>query len=442
MLMKKISTKIVVLSLANSLMIAVLNGIISTVMRNEMSAVKPDGNMGGGAPGGAVFLLPTPVLIATAASLVLGAVTSYFLGRYISKPILKITEMADRTASFDLEHDESLDKALKYKDECGMMAKSLINIRRSLGAVAVKLQGTASYLSSHSQSLSRTADENVRTVTQIVTTINEVAAGNSNQAHMIGEVSGTLQDVARLMEDTAKEASFVAEGAVESLSTIEEGKSAVNLQVKRLEENIMVAREANQSIDELGSMIERVSNIVNVITSIADQTNLLALNAAIEAARAGEAGKGFAVVADEIRKLAEESSGAAKEIIDIIKKTTGKTKLVVDKMNTTGTLIEEQKEALNATQQVFNKIMLTYRGIVDSFQNTAGAMRTVSEKSRAISYRTQDMAAIAEESAASTEEISAAGQEQLASIEMVAQSSKDLLVLAGDLNKEVGNFKI
>jgi methyl-accepting chemotaxis protein len=169
---------------------------------------------------------------------------------------------------------------------------------------------------------------------------------------------------------------------------------------------------------------------------------LLALNAAIEAARAGEAGKGFAVVADEIRNLAEESSNAAKKITVIINSTTEKTRLPAVNIDKANLLVNEQKEALDVTQEIFDKIRTSYDGIVNSFQQAAAAMKIVNEKSKSISCRIKDVSSLAEAFAASTEEISASGQEQLLSTEVIAKSSKELYKLAGDLSTEINRFKI
>ncbi len=440
--MKKISARIVLMSLINTIIVAVLNATASIYMHNTRQMPMNAEAAEGAAMQGEKFLLPVPVLVGLLISLVLGVTISYFLGKYIARPIIKVTDLTRRTANLDLTIDTTFDEALKYKDESGKMAEALRDTRQVLREMAVKLRGVSSDLASHSKNLSRTTDENVQSINQVVTTISEVAEGNSNQAKTISDINMILADVTNLIDSITKKAFLGSDHAAQSLEMVEEGQKAVDIQAKKMEENIRISSEANCSMNELSEMISKVAETINIITSIADQTNLLALNAAIEAARAGEAGKGFAVVADEIRKLAEESAKAANVINNIISETTEKTKQVVTSISTTNRLVDEQKDALGITQAAFDKIKSSYKEIVRSFKQTAKDIETVNDKAKGISSQTQDMATIAQESAASMEEVSAAGEEQLASIEVIAQSSKELSMLAETLKAEIDKFKI
>ncbi|HEX2947019.1 MAG TPA: methyl-accepting chemotaxis protein [Clostridia bacterium] len=451
--MKKISTRIVVLSLANTALITVLNSLSMTFMQSFSGAAPADaagtvtgtaaGSAAGAVPGGqGGAFVPTNVLITTAVCLIIGAVVSYFLGRYISNPIVKLTEIANNASDLNLVLDGSYEKALKYKDETGNMARALSKTINTLRGVVTKLQGMSGKLEEHSEKLTSAADDNVRSITQVVTAINEIAEGNSNQAERINEINVTMADAAALIDDVAQKALAGAVLADKSLVSIEEGRQAVDTQNRKMQESISASDVTCKYIAELRQLIEQVSGIAGVITSISDQTNMLALNAAIEAARAGEAGNGFAVVAAEIRNLAEGSRKEAEHISEIIIKTTEKAERAVNSINSTNSLINEEKSSLAVTQNAFRKIKDAFDLNVESFRQTAEAMKTVSEKSEKILDQTREMAAIAEESAASAEQASAAGQEQLASFELISQSAKELQALVEDLDKETGRFKL
>jgi methyl-accepting chemotaxis protein len=440
--MKKISTKIITLSLVNSLIVAAINVGASFFNTNVPQQTAADASAAQPMPQSGFHLPPTSVLIGLGGSLVIGVIMAYVVGKIIAKPIVLVTEITKRTADLDLVDDKSFDVTLKYKDESGAMAAALRDTRQALREMVAKLQKVSATVTSHSNDLTKATDENVKTITQVVATIGELAEGNNGQAKTVNNISETMSVVTSLIGDITDEAANGAQNAVKSLVSIKEGEDAVDMQAKKMEESISISKEANVSVTELSKMIEQVADIINVITSIADQTNLLALNAAIEAARAGESGRGFAVVAEEIRKLAEETSSAAKEITVIINRTTEKTSLAVTSINKAASVVNEQKDALSVTQDVFSKIKTSYDGIVNSFKKTAAAMETINDKSKDIFEQTQEVSATAEEFAASTEQISSAGQEQLASTEMIAQSAKGLYALAGELSSEINKFKV
>lgn len=436
---RKISNKIILLSLANSLLLIMVIGIASATFVSTGSTLISETNTT--IQGSGFELPPTQVLIGMSFALILGAITSYFFGRYISKPIIKVTELMKSISNLDLTHNETYDSLMDYNDECGIMARELNSTRTLLNDMVIKLQAIANMLANYSQSLNDTTDENVKTITRVVDAINEIAEGNNNQSHAISEINNTLSYIAEAIDEVSDKADMGAQNASNAIDTIKDGQKAVDIQAIKMEESITVTNETGRSIDELNKMIVQVEKNTSVITSIAEQTNLLALNAAIEASRAGDAGKGFSVVADEIRNLADGSSKAAKEIVEIINKTTGLSAVTVDNITKVNALVIEQRNALEITQKAFDKIKLSHESIVINFQDTAGVMKNVNEKSRLISVQTSDIASVVEESAVSAEEVSAAGEHQLTCMEMMVESSKELANLAEELNIEINKIK-
>ncbi|WP_144512496.1 methyl-accepting chemotaxis protein [Bacillus sp. FJAT-22090] len=387
-------------------------------------------------------MIPTPVLWGLCISLVIGVILSYILGKAIEKPIVKVTQFAEKTANLNLvDTDDELEKLLNIKDQTGDMARALYETRKVLKDIASELQLVSSTVTNHSENLTKNTVENVESITQVVTTIDQLAAGNSKQAQTMSDITGKLSNVVALIDAMTKKTSVNAEQAAQSIDSIMEGQTSVDMQTKKMDESIRVSTEVNRSVNDLKEMIEEVTGFVGIITSIAGQTNLLALNASIEAARAGEAGKGFAVVADEIRKLAQETSKSASEITIIIEKTADKTDLAVLNFEQSNKLVDEQREALKITEEAFNKIKRMYEGIVDGFKQTAAAMNTVNEDSQNVSSQIQEVTSQIEDFAASTEEIAATGQEQLASTETIATSAKELDGLAIQLNEQINKFK-
>jgi len=322
------------------------------------------------------------------------------------------------------------------------MAVALLNMIKALRDISSSIITTSKNLSAHADKLNSETDSNSKMINQIVISINEIAQGNSSQAEMINNTNSTISDVVKTIADVNRSTSESAQSAVVSLENISEGQNAVDLLTQRINENTLISNKVGTSVKELSEMIGKVGYIVDLITSIASQTNLLALNAAIEAARAGEAGRGFSVVADEIRKLAEETSSATKEITRIIRDTTKTSEITVVNIENAGLILTAQEEALSVTKEAFNKIKLSVEEISSKTQFSSKILKEINVKSKEIGDQSQDMAAVAEQSAASTEEIAASSEEQLASMEMLAQTSYELSQIAEVLSIEMSKFKI
>ena len=195
--------------------------------------------------------------------------------------------------------------------------------------------------------------------------------------------------------------------------------------MQRIEE--VVNKSAN-TVQQLGKSSEQIGEIIQVIDDIADQTNLLALNAAIEAARAGEQGRGFAVVADEVRKLAERTTKATKEIADMIKRIQKDTLDAVKSMEEGTAEVENGKLLANKAGDSLQEIVRVSKQVGDLVNQVAAASEEQSSSAEVISKNIEAISAVTQESAGGTQQI--------------AHAAEDLNRLTLNLENLIAKFKI
>jgi len=227
---------------------------------------------------------------------------------------------------------------------------------------------------------------------QILNAADEMTAGATQQDQEITNTSSAVEELTVSMKQVSNNAEASAEAARRALDAAEQGNRAVSDTLEGMQRIRASVQATAKKIKSLGDRSLEISEIINVINDITEQTNLLALNAAIEAARAGEAGRGFAVVADEVRKLAEHSRSATKDIAALIKAIQAETNEAVVVMedgtreveegaslaDQAGKALEAISSVVRQSAELVQEISLASKQQVRGTEGVANAMQIIS----------------------------------------------------------------
>jgi methyl-accepting chemotaxis protein len=231
---------------------------------------------------------------------------------------------------------------------------------------------------------------------QILDAADDMTAGATQQDQEITNTSSAVEELTVSMKQVSNNAEASAEAARRALDAAEQGNRAVSDTLEGMQRIRASVQATAKKIKSLGDRSLEISEIINVINDITEQTNLLALNAAIEAARAGEAGRGFAVVADEVRKLAEHSRSATKDIAALIKAIQAETNEAVVVMeegtrevevgaglaDQAGKALEAISSVVRQSAELVQEISLASKQQVRGTEGVANAMQIISSITR------------------------------------------------------------
>ena len=375
---------------------------------------------------------------AAAAFVILAAVVcGFFLLRTISTAVDMTLISLRRVAQGDLSVQMPVDAGDEFAQMAAECNKMLENIR----AMTKTIQRTAASVSASSDILTSSAEQAAEATQSVAQAITEVAEAAQSQLDSVAETEHQVRAFNRGLVSATATIESVAADIENTSQKAEEGNRLVMATVEQMNAIADTVIASSDVVAKLGERSKEIGNIVEVISGISGQTNLLALNAAIEAARAGEHGHGFAVVAEEVRKLAEESQQASKQISELIRSIQEETGRAVAAMETGRDEAEKGRENVAASGKGFSEI----RVMIDRIQESSGTIKeTMAElgrRSDKIGDATTAIHAAASKVASESQTVSAATEEQAAGMQEIAASSRGLSDMAHDLDAAAAKFK-
>ncbi len=317
--------------------------------------------------------------------------------KQITEMAKSINEIAQGVEALATSAEESSSSILE-------MTATSDEVAENVGELAGSVRETVSSIEEMAYSIKEVA----KNVDALSLTAEETSSSMNEMDVSIDQVQSNANETARLSEEVALDAEKGAEAILKTISEI--------YRIKESSQDIVSV------ISNLGSRIEAIGQIVNVIDDVAEQTNLLALNAAIIAAQAGEQGKGFAVVADEIKDLAERAGASTREITDLIKTIQAESKNAISAVERGALNVDRGVEVSNEAERALKKIL-------ESSQKSTNMVRAIAratvEQAKGSKQVTDAIGRIAE----TVQQIAAATAEQARGSELIMKSAEKMRLI-------------
>jgi methyl-accepting chemotaxis protein len=299
-------------------------------------------------------------------------------------------------------------------EESGSSIMEMTASNETVAENIVELAGSVRETVASIEEMAYSIKEVAKNVDALSLTAEETSSSMNQMDVSIDQVQSNANETARLSEEVAQDAERGAEAILKTIG-----------EIYRIKES---SQEAVAVISNLGSRIDAIGQILNVIDDVAEQTNLLALNAAIIAAQAGEHGKGFAVVADEIKDLAERAGASTKEIADLIKTIQSESKNAISAVERGAQNVDRGVEVSNEAERALKKIL-------ESSQKSTNMVRAIARATVEQAKGSKQVTDAIGRIAGTVQQIAAATAQQARGSELIMRSGEKMRTIAQQVER-------
>jgi len=328
------------------------------------------------------------------------------------------------------EGSKHLTEAVNESEKASVLNKNLTEIIRQVNI-------TTESLFENVNKCNDSIKENQQGLTSVTRSIQDISKAVEESAVAVNNVSNYISDSSQLINEAYSISKEVENEFRSTYETILVGAQEADETIQHLDIMRKSIHSAVSAVTELQEKMDAIGQFLQIITNIAAQTNLLALNAAIEAARAGESGKGFTVVAEEIRKLAEQSSMAAKDIQKITTEAQNTTYNAIEEVQKGNVSVEEGSARITDVIKILGDVKNSIESVNQKLYTEYEMMDKIAERFRNMREHLETLAAASEENSASTQQVLAMTMVQNEAVNNTAEIIKKIKELGQTLKDQL-----
>ncbi|MGL4730639.1 MAG: heme NO-binding domain-containing protein [Clostridium sp.] len=360
----------------------------------------------------------------------IGGGVSFLVSKILLRPMNHINDVINSLNNRKFVEDSKLVTNDEFEALYDNLDEHVSNMKRDF----IGLKGITDEMGSFANKLGDISDNMYRASSEIADVVNQVANTSIDQANSTETAAQVLNDNINGLKTIVDKENGNKEELEITMDKINNSYGKVEGTSKNILKTLEGFQEVKTKGTQLGIKAQDITSIVSIVAQISDMTNLLALNASIEAARAGEQGKGFAVVAEEVRKLAEQTKDAVKEInsnlVEFVEDISG----LVDNIDSQYEVLQEETEGLQLIRDVSKESTVSVKTVSEAMIETIETLDAQAESIASMYENIESLAAIAEENSASSQEVSA-------NVNVYSEEIKKLTDSISEFNKIATYFK-